>query len=286
MFDNIKSMTWGFFSTTHILTLVASIVIIFAIYVWLHDESRKKQIIVLFFLSLSGMAAILFNFLNAPYWGQSYWDYLPLHLCSLNAMLLPFAVLTRKKWICNLLLLWSLGAYISLILNTTTGMDQFPLFSWKFFFYYFPHTLEAGIPILLFKLDLVKRDPKCIKSTLGITFAAYTVIHFINVAINAAGFVRPNGEPVVVYYMFSVFAQDLRTNHLLHILHSIIPHDYFYMFLIIPIIIIYLGWWYFPELLKLHKSKRGLRKRLRAVEEYYDEYEEEYIEEIIEKKYD
>ena len=284
MFDNIKNATWGFLSTTHILTLVASIVIIFAIYVWLHDESRKKQIVSLFFLSLAGLAAILFNFLNAPYWGQSYWDYLPLHLCSLNAMLLPLAVLTRKKWICNLLLLWSLGAYISLILNVTGGMQDVPLLSWKFFFYYFPHTLEAGIPILLFKLNLVKRDPKCIKSTLGITFAAYTVIHFINVAINAAQFVRPNGEIVKVWYMFSIYNPG--SNPVLDLLYMFIPHDYFYMLLIIPIILVYLAWWYMPELLKIHKSKRGLRKRLRAVEEYYDEYEEEYIEEIIEKKYD
>lgn len=269
MFD----WTWGTFGTTHLVTLIAAIVLIFAIYVWLHDESRKKQIVVLFFLSLSGLAAIIYNLIA---WGSP-WEYLPLHLCSLNAIILPFAVLTRKKWACNLLLLWSLGSYVALILNYDMADAQ--LLSLPFFFYYFPHVLEAGIPILLFALGLVKRDHKCIKSTLSITFIAYTIIHIINVAINN-GIIGPGN--IEVNYMFSYSP----TNPLLQFFWMIVPYRYFYMLLIIPIIIVYLCWWYLPDLLKLHKSKRGLRKRLRAVEEYYDEYEEEYIEEIIEKKYD
>ena len=29
--------------------------------------------------------------------------------------------------------------------------------SWTFFFYYFPHVIELGIPLLLFKLGLVEK---------------------------------------------------------------------------------------------------------------------------------
>ena len=216
--------TWGTFGTTHFVTLIAAIALIFAIYVWLHDESRRKQIVVLFFLSLSGIAAIIYNLVA---WGTP-WEYLPLHLCSLNAMLLPYAVLTRKKWACNLLLLWSLGSYVALILNY--NMADAKLLSAPFFFYYFPHVLEAGIPILLFKLDLVKRDPKCIKSTLSITFICYTIIHVINVAINN-GIIGPGN--IDVNYMFS-YAPD---NPLLQFFWMLIPHRYFYMFLIIFIML-------------------------------------------------
>lgn len=268
-------MVWGTFTATHIASLIAAVVICVALYLVLSELSRKKQIIILFVLSFAGIAAIIYNLVT---WGSP-WEYLPLHLCSLNAILLPYAVLTRQKWCCNLLLLWSLGSYVALILNT--AMAETVLFSMPFNFYYYPHVLEAGIPIILFKLGLVKRDYKCIKSTVIITFVLYTIIHFINVAINSAGIVGPTGEIIQVSYMFSIFRPEEAANPFLNILHLILPFDYWYMYLSIPIILIYLGWWYLPELLVALKHRRIAKKRMDAVDEYYDEYYEEYVEEII-----
>lgn len=238
-------MTWGSFGLTHIITLVLGVLINVALYFLLKKAPEKVQIGVLFVLSFSGISAIIYNLVtwNSPF------EYLPLHLCSLNAMLLPFAVWFRKKWCCNLLLLWSLGSYVALILNMSMAAAE--LTSWPFFFYYFPHVLEAGIPILLFALKLAEKDPKTIKSTLIITFSVYTVIHFINVAINNAEIVSPNGNLIAVNYMFSVTPN----NPVLNLFWSIIPHAYWYMYLAIPVIIIYLGCWYLPELIKARKSK-------------------------------
>lgn len=265
-------MIWGTFTPAHIISLVAAVLINVGLYIALTNFSRKKQIIVLFILSFAGIGAIIYNLLS---WGSP-WEYLPLHLCSLNALLLPYAVLTRQKWCCNLLLLWSLGSYVALILNN--NMADATVFSMPFNFYYFPHLLEAGIPIILFKLGLAKRDHKCIKSTIIITFAVYTVIHLINVAINS-GLIGPGD--VWVNYMFSIAPN----NPVLNLFWYIIPSSYWYMFLAIPVIIVYLAWWYLPELLEAYKSGKSLREKKRAIREYYDEYKEEYVEEIIDKKY-
>ncbi|MBQ7088775.1 MAG: hypothetical protein IJN04_03950 [Clostridia bacterium] len=54
-----------------------------------------------------------------------------------------------------------------------------------FFLLLFPHLLEFGIPILLFRLGLVKKDVKCIASTLLITLCVYTLIHWANVSLNS-----------------------------------------------------------------------------------------------------
>ncbi len=253
IFNTILNWQWGFFSKTHIATLIFAVLINVIIFFILKKASRKAQIITLFVLSFSGISAIIYNLLA---WGSPF-QYLPLHLCSLNAMLLPFAVILRKKWCCNLLLLWSLGSYVALILNTS--MMDATLVSWPFFFYYFPHVLEAGIPILLFALGLAERDYKTIKSTLAITFISYTVIHFVNVAINSAELTNPAGEIIKVNYMFSVEAN----NPLLQIFYLIIPYDYWYMYLAIPIIVLYLGCWYLPEIrakLKALKDKREALK--------------------------
>ena len=239
-------MVWGSFGATHIATLVFAVLMIVALYFVLKKLNQKTQIIILTILSFSGISAIIYNLVtwNSP------WEYLPLHLCSLNAMLLPFAVVFRKKWACNLLLLWSLGSYVALILNM--NMAEASLTDWPFFFYYFPHVLESGIPILLFALKLVEKDYKTIKSTLAITFSVYTVIHFINVAINSANIVGPSGSIIQVNYMFSVTPN----NPVLNLFYSIIPRPYWYMYLAIPVIIIYLCIWYMPQIISTFKNKK------------------------------
>lgn len=243
-------MPWGTFTPTHILTLIAAVLTVIALYFILKKRSEKTQTIVLFVLSLSGIAAIIYNLLawNSPL------QYLPFHMCSINAMLLPFAVLTKNKTLCNLLLLWCIGAGMALVVNMDTAEAE--LFDWVFNFYYFPHVLELGIPILIFTLGLSKLDYKCLPSTLIITLGIYTVVHFINLGINdyciANNILDWKGDIIQVNYMFSITP----SNPLLQILYNILPYQYWYMLLIIILVAIYLGIVYgLNHLYRKHKQK-------------------------------
>ena len=229
-------MKWGFFTPTHILTLVLAAAMLVALYYGLRNKSQKIQTMVLFPLSLSGIAAIVFNLLR---WGSPL-EYLPLHLCSLNALVLPFAVLTRNKKLCNLLLVWCLGALVALIANFE--VQDAELFGETFNFYFFPHVFEFGIPVLMFRLGLAKKDPDCIGSTISITMLLYTLVHLCNVLINRYCAMVGNG--IRVNYMFSMEP----TNPLVALFHRLIPHDYWHMYLVIPIVLVYLLIVYAPEL--------------------------------------
>lgn len=239
-------MKWGFFTPTHILTLMLAAVIVTGLYYGLKNKSQKVQTMVLFPLSLSGIAAIMFNLLR---WGSPL-EYLPLHLCSINAMLLPFAVLTRNKTLGNLLLLWCLGALVALVANFE--MTEAVLFSESFNFYFFPHVFEFGIPVLLFKLGLVKKDPACIGSTMTITMFLYTLVHLCNLGINRYCAVVGNG--IRVNYMFSVEP----TNPLVALFHQLIPYEYWYMYMVLPIVGLYLMLVYAPELTA--RSRRAIQR--------------------------
>lgn len=229
-------MIWGTFTITHILSLLLGAAITIGLYFALKHRTEKTQTIVLGILSFAGIAAIIFNLVA---WGSPI-EYLPLHLCSLNAMLLPIVVLTRNKHLGNLLMLWSIGAFAALVLNTSVAAAK--ITSWVFVFYYFPHVLEFGIPIILFKLKLIKLDKKCIWSTMAITLGAYIVIHFINVFINqyciANNILDWAGEVVQVNYMFSIFHEG---NPLLKLFYDIIPYQFWYMLLCIPVAMFYLS---------------------------------------------
>mgnify|MGYP003547254982 FL=1 len=243
-------MTWGFLSSAHIISLILAVGIITLLYFILKNKSDRVKTIVLGILSFSGIAAIIYNLVawNSPL------EYLPLHLCSLNAMVLPFAVFTRKKVLNNLLLLWSIGALFALIINVSVSEAE--ILSWTFVFYYFPHVFELGIPILMFLLKLAKKDVKCIISTVVITMTVYTLIHFVNLWINSYA-IKNNivdwaGNVIKVNYMFSIYPD----NPLLNLFYSIIPYQYWYMYLTMVVIVIYLGIVYLKDILKLIKAKK------------------------------
>lgn len=241
-------MPWGFFSVAHIVSLVGAAGMVVALYFVLKGATQKVQLLVLQILSFSGIAAIVYNLVM---W-DSPLEYLPLHLCSINALVLPVVVFTRSKTLGNLLLLWSLGALAALVLNVDVA--DAPIFGDVFCFYYFPHVLEFGIPLLLFKLGLVEKTPRCILPTMGITLAAYTLIHFANLALNAYcaahNVVNPAGNLVQVNYMFSL----VPTNPLLTLFYQIIPYTYWYMLLVFPIALVYLLAVYTPQLWKARKK--------------------------------
>jgi hypothetical protein len=70
---------------------------------------------------------------------------------------------------------------------------------------------------------------------------SYTIIHFINVWINnyclANNVTNSAGEIINVNYMFSITP----ANPLLQLFYQIIPHEYWYMYLVVPVVVIYLG---------------------------------------------
>ena len=156
-------MKWGFLGSAHIISLFAGAILVAGLWLLLRKRSDRVKIGVLFLLSFSGVSAIIYNLLA---WSSPL-EYLPFHLCSISALVLPFAVITRSKTLNNLLLLWSIGALFALILNTSVA--EATILSPVFCFYYFPHVLEFGIPILMFTLGLVKKDVRCIGSTMLIT---------------------------------------------------------------------------------------------------------------------
>lgn len=243
-------MEWGSYGPIHLLSLAFAAAAVIGLYFILKNRSMMVKTIVLGILSFSGIAAIIFNLVewNSPL------EYLPLHLCSINALLLPIVVFTRNKQLGNLLLVWCLGALAALVVNQAQA--DFVVFSATFNFYFFPHVLEFGIPILLFKLKLVELDYKCIGSTLLLTILIYTGIHLCNVGLNAYceanQILNSAGEVIKVNYMYSMVPE----NPLLALFYQWVPYEYWYLYLIFPIVLVYLVIVYSGQIIRAIKAKK------------------------------
>lgn len=233
-------MERGPFGLTHYLSLVFVVIINVALYFILKALKEPYRRSVAFLVSLLGIAAIIYNLIK---W-DSPLEYLPLELCSFNAMILPIFILTKSKVLGNTLILWSLGALMALVLNQ--GVSNFDIYGEVFFFYFYPHAIEFGLPIILVLLGYIKLESKYIFSTVGITAIAYTFAHLMNVTVNdyclANNIVDYAGNIIKVNYMYSISPSGLP---ILTTFREWIPYDYWYMYLILPIIVLYLGIIYF-----------------------------------------
>ena len=228
-------MLWGTFTLQHILSLTAIVALAVSLYFILKRISDKAKTWLLFAVSLVGVGAVVCDLV---YWGQPLL-YLPLHLCSLNALLIPIAVLTKNKVMAHLNLMWSLGAMLVLVVNT--GQAYYVMFSEAFWVFVLCHTVDVSVPALLFTTGLVEFDIKKSPHAVGVTMAAYTGVHFINVAINsyleslpsAYSFSRTAAR---VNYMYSLGDEG---NAVFALFKQIIPFDYWHMYLIAPILAIF-----------------------------------------------
>ncbi len=232
--EKLLELKWGSFTPTHIITLILSAAMITGLYFILKNKSEKTKRLVLFILSLSAPAAVIYNILV---WGlqSTVLEYLPLHLCSINAILLPFLVAKKSEFLGNLLPVYSVGALAALVVNTFQA--DYTLFSHVFLMYYFPHTFEFGIPMLMLAFGLVKIRPRQIVPCLSFTFVLYTAIHFINIYLNkylaAQNILDSSGNVITVNYMYSLAPMG---NPVLEFFWKLIPYEYFYMLAVIPVI--------------------------------------------------
>ena len=234
-------MVWGHFSVAHWVSLLAAVMLFVGLYLILRKAPEWVQNVVLGILSFSGVVAMLHNWIR---WGD-----LPLQLCSLTAMLLPILVFTKNDVIGNLLMIWSVGAGLALVYNTNTA--NAPLFGVAFNIYYFPHVMEFAIPWLMVLLKKVKKRLYCIGTTMGITIAVYTLVHFANLRLEATGAGYYN-------YMYSTGP----TTSLAQMLWDILPCRYWYMYLALPFLLLLLAAIYTPqwkEALRQRKKKDHLR---------------------------
>ena len=237
--------TWGIFGIAHLISWPIAAAIIFGLYFLIRKRSEKTQRLVLGILSFSGIAAVIYNLLR---WGTPL-EYLPLHLCSINAILLPIALFTKNKTIGNMIVLWCLGALAAVLMNFYAESAS-DLFTARFLFFYLPHVLEFGIPIIAFKLGIIKLDYKTIPKTLILTAAIYTAVHFINVGLieytTKFNVTDTYGNPLHINYMYSMQHEGFP---LLSTFWNLIPHSYFYMLLVFPIIFVYLAIVYLPQII-------------------------------------
>ena len=119
--------------------------------------------------------------------GFNWWNELPLHLCNVNMMLIPLAVLTKKRPLMGFcFFLAPLGAMLALIMPSPGFREGFSILLPRMLGYYFTHFMIVieGLAIAAFGLYRPKfRDlPKNMLATAGLGLGAFLISTVLRLA--------------------------------------------------------------------------------------------------------
>ena len=197
-------------------------------------ETRGRVLVLLCLLTMAGYIAYKFalyrdsdyNHITAAMGGFNWWGELPLHLCNINMILIPIAVLRKSRPLMSFcFFLGPLGAFMALAMPGN-GFDGYSLLLPRMLGYYGTHfmIMAEGLALAFFGLYRPRfRDlPKTVLTALIISF----VIFCFNLLLRRTG-LHPHAN-----YFFTV---ETEGNPLLELFHRWIPVPYLY---ILPSVVI------------------------------------------------
>lgn len=233
-----ESVNYEHFSLEHLLFLaiyVVIIVIAMICYKRLDEKGRDK------FLKIMAVALIideLWKHIGCLATGQWNFEYLPLHLCSINVFFCVLYAFKRSDTVAELLYATCLpGAAVALIMPTWNAMPY-----WNFMTI---HSTTVHILLVLFPLVLIaggfKPNFRRIPKVLLIVLCECLPIYFLNKVLNTNFF----------------FINGTEENPLLELLAGIFGENLY----VIGVVLIFLVLWvfmYFPWLLAERKNAKKL----------------------------
>ena len=170
--------------------------------------------------------------ITAAMGGFNWWGELPLHLCNINMMLIPIAVLRKSRpLMCFCFFMAPLGALMALLMPGN-GFNGYSLLLPRMIGYYGTHFMIVieGLAIVCFGLYRPKfRDlPRTVLAALVISF----VIFCVNMLLRWSG-LHPKAN-----YFFSV---ETEGNAILEIFHSWLPYPFLYLIPALLILVPYMA---------------------------------------------
>lgn len=185
----LNAIRLEYYSPAHLSMLIFAPILILILYFSLRNKSHKSKTYVL--LGLCILNALLY-FTYKIRMAQTFDDFeilneLPLHLCNLNLVLMPIALLTNNK------LLMSYFYYVGLLF-AICGIMFFDsvflgksVFSYVTLVYFIYHSILISVPILLVLLKMFTPKLSEIWKALVLLFALATVMLVINLIFRLTG---------------------------------------------------------------------------------------------------
>lgn len=106
-------------------------------------------------------------------------DRLPFHLCAMNAIVMPLAVVRKNKLLLNYMYAIAMPAAVAAMLTPAMSYyGNYFYFSWQLVFFFLDHGLMVLVPILAIRTGLFRPDVRTLPRVLGL-FGAYAACMYL-----------------------------------------------------------------------------------------------------------
>ena len=192
------------------------------------EDTRRKTLVVVCLLTLIGYFIYKhclsldpeYDVAYASMGGFTWWGELPLHLCNINMILIPTAVLTKKRPLMSFcFFVGSLGALLGLLMPGL-GFSGYPIWLPRMIGYFGTHFMILIESLSLVTLGLYRPEFKDLPKTVLTLFCISVVIFLIDLLLRTTGL-----NPRANYF----FLMETEGNGLLELLYRFIPVPFLYL---------------------------------------------------------
>ncbi len=250
------------FNTLFLISFALFIIILIAVSLIMRKRSEKaKRILVAVVCILTFIGFFVYKYflsidrefdeITQKMGGFNWWGELPLHLCNINLILIPIAVLTMKKPLLSFCFYVApLGALMALLMPAN-GFSGYSILLPRMIGFYGIHFIIVIMGLSIVTLGLYRPRFRDLPYTLLTIFLIALVVFGINMLFRTTG-IHPKAN-----YFYSV---ETEGNFLLEIFHKWIPVPFLYLlpsFLILApyMVVITFGFW-IADRIKQRKAKR------------------------------
>ncbi len=231
------------FSPLFFLIFGAATLILIAASVLLRKKSERTRALVLActcWVTLIGFAAYKyalsvdadFNVITAEMGGFNWWGELPLQLCNINLLLIPIAVLTRKRPLLGFcFFIGPIGALMAMVLPGN-GFDGYSIFLPRMLGYYGTHLVVMYAALAVGTFGLYRPQMRDLPMTALTVFLIALAVFGFNMLLRTTGL-----HPKANYF----FAVETEGNALLELFYRLIPLPFLYLLPCIVILSVYSG---------------------------------------------
>jgi uncharacterized membrane protein YwaF len=150
---------------------------------------------------------------------------LPLHLCNMNLILIPVALLTKNKLLMGYTYYVATIAAMAAIMFFDSRYVGVNVMTYSVFVYFFYHAVLVATPILLVMFGLYTPEKSQIINVIILLLCMATVIHGFNL------FMRSTGLCTISNYFYTM---GMEGNPVLELLMKLVPIPLVYYFPMIP----------------------------------------------------
>lgn len=154
-----------------------------------------------------------------------------LQVCNFNFLLMPLVLIPRLKIVRQYILFFSMFCAATTLLSPSGGWSELVWYAPTILNSWINHSLIVALPVWMMATNRIRPEKKYVLPVTGCVFLYYTVAYGISELLIEKGLMTAATSHSFIYEPGGIGVLEL--------LYRLIPHPYFYLYPLIPLLMLF-----------------------------------------------